>query len=525
MRKKKFAALLLALSMCLGMLSSCGNNANETSGGNADTKESTDTTAGDQTEASGELENIVFAFFTTKTAPEGIQMVEDEINKIIESKIGVHVTFETYAMSSYSQSLGLMMSGGEQVDIFGIIGTFSEMLAKNQLMNMDPYLNTYGAGAKEALGEDFLKATSKGGSVYALPTLNGKAAVMNIVLREDLIEECGLDLSGLKEAATMEEYWANMDILGDAFAKIKEAHPEMVCLAPTTGTVNSLFFNTQLPFTDTLNDGYGVLTEETGTQVINLYDTDNFRTGLMYAFEWYQKGYVLQDAATTQEAQNTYIGSGRAAAFFIVGEEGQAEQITAATGVPVVAIKLVKPYLATASVNGLGFGIASTSEYPEAAMKFLNEMYTNPDIVNLLDWGVEGVHYEVQEDGTVDFPEGVTADNTSYGLNMDWFFGNQFLSYIWGKGRDITIYERLNANNRSAEFSPANGFSYDSTGVRNEMTAVANVIAEYLPGLATGTLNPDQELKNFNDALESAGLPKIIEDKQRQLDQWLEDNQ
>ena len=53
-------------------------------------------------------------------------------------------------------------------------------------------------------------------------------------------------------------------------------------------------------------------------------------------------------------------------------------------------------------------------------MKFINELYTNADIINLLDWGVEGVHYEVQDDGTVDFPEGVTADNTSlwpeYGL-------------------------------------------------------------------------------------------------------------
>ena len=98
-------------------------------------------------------------------------------------------------------------------------------------------------------------------------------------------------------------------------------------------------------------------------------------------------------------------------------------------------------------------------------MKFINEFYTNADIINLLAWGVEGVHYEVQDEARVDFPEGVTADNTSYGLNMDWFFGNQILSYVWGKGRDTTIYERLDANNKSAEFSVANGFTYDSTTV------------------------------------------------------------
>ena len=37
-------------------------------------------------------------------------------------------------------------------------------------------------------------------------------------------------------------------------------------------------------------------------------------------------------------------------------------------------------------------------------MKYLNLMYTDPDIMNLLALGVEGVHYEMTDDGTIDFP-------------------------------------------------------------------------------------------------------------------------
>ena len=260
-----------------------------------------------------------------------------------------------------------------------------------------------------------------------------------------------------------------------------------------------------------------------GTKV--QFVADEFKKLCEYAYEWNQAGYVLEDATTTQETHLTYMQNNRTAGFFIKGEEGQAEQITTGTGVEVECIKILKPYIKTTDVNSIGFAISPTSEHPEAAMKFLNEMYTNPDVVNLLDWGIEGVHYEKQDDGTIDFPEGVDANTTTYGLNMDWFFGNQFLSYIWGKGRDTTIYSRLEENNKNSEFSPVMGFSFDSTAVSSEVAAITNVINQYLPGLSCGSLNPDTEMDAFLEALDDAGMQTVIEEKQKQLDAWKAENQ
>lgn len=532
MKTKKLLSMLLVLAMCLTMLAACGGGGAQSTTGGSKSGGDTQAAAGDakdtgSTQApSGDVETVVFAMMASKNAPEGIQMVEDAINEITESKIGVHVKLEPIGMANYTQQVGLMMSGGEQLDIVTMLGTYSQMLSKNQLKGLNDLLDQYGQGTKEALGADFLKSTTNKGEVYALPCVNGKAAVMNIVLRKDLVDELGLNLGDLKLAENIDEYFENMDVLTGWFEKIHAAHPEMVCLVPGAAG-NAMMFNTRLPFIDNLNDYYGVLTPESTSdgklEVVNLFESDAFKRGCEYAHDWYQKGYILQDASTTTEAANTFVQSGRTAGYFITGEEGQAEQITTATGVEMVAAKLVKPYLTTTDVNGISFGISSTSEHPEAAMKFLNEMYTNADIVNLLDWGIEGIHYEVQDDGTVDFPEGVTAENTTYGLNQDWMFGNQFLSKIWGKGRDTTIYERLEANNKSAEFSPANGFSYDSTAVRSELTALANVYSEYMPGLNTGTLSPD-EIDAFNDALRGAGLDTVIKEKQAQLDAWLVEN-
>ncbi len=295
-------------------------------------------------------------------------------------------------------------------------------------------------------------------------------------------------------------------------------------MVPASTNPNHLMFTEQMPFTDLLNDSNGVLMPGEEKNITNLYASDEYRRLLDYAYQWNQAGYILEDATTTQETTLTYMQNGRTASYFIKGEEGQAEQITTATGVDVDSIKLVQPYINTSDVNGIGFAISATSKHPEAAMKFLNEMYTNPDVVNLLAWGIEGTHYEVQDDGTIDFPEGLDAATTTYGLNMDWFFGNQFLTYIWGKGRDTTIYSRLEANNKNAQFSPVMGFSYDSTPVSTEIAALTNVKNQYLPGLACGSLNPETELPKFLQALEDAGLQKVIDEKQAQLDAWIAEN-
>lgn len=49
--------------------------------------------------------------------------------------------------------------------------------------------------------------------------------------------------------------------------------------------------------------------------------------------------------------------------------------------------------------------ISSTTDVPEAAMKFLNLTYTDADVINLLIYGIEGRDYVKNDDGTVSYPE------------------------------------------------------------------------------------------------------------------------
>ena len=53
--------------------------------------------------------------------------------------------------------------------------------------------------------------------------------------------------------------------------------------------------------------------------------------------------------------------------------------------------------------------------------------------MNLLNWGEEGIDYVVEdeENEIINYPDGITADNVGYSLNLGWELPNQFIAYKW----------------------------------------------------------------------------------------------
>ena len=155
-------------------------------------------------------------------------------------------------------------------------------------------------------------------------------------------------------------------------------------------------------------------------------------------------------------------------------------------------------------------------------MKFLNLMYTDPNVMNLLTYGIEGKHYQVidEENGIIDFAEGVTRENSDYAQFRGYFWGNQFLTYVWN-GYPSDLWEQIQTFNDSAPRSVAFGFQYDSSAVQEEVYECTQVVNFYKPILEAGVGNMDEVLDAFLTALDNAGIDRIIAEKQRQLDEFL----
>jgi putative aldouronate transport system substrate-binding protein len=470
-------------------------------------------------DSSGEkYTKIVYSYVSFNNIPEDLSEVEEAINVITREKIGVEVDLMPLSIANYSQQVSLAMQGGEQIDLFHSLGDFSQYVAKNQAYDVTNIIDGNAKETVESVGETMMKATTQNGKIYGIPANKGVALAPNLVYRQDIMDELGIDASTIK----------SLDDVTAVFEKVKEKYPDMTALAPVnpgdTGIVQTLYG------VDYLTDDYfypkGVLLGDS-TTVEDLYQTDMFKDAMNLVRDWYEKGYILKDAATTTSSSTELISAGTA--FSYMGSYGGtskdvANQISAQTGKKLGAIRVGEPYLGTSSVNAITWMVASTSKHPEEALKFLNLTYTDPDVVNLIIYGIEGRDYVKVDDTTVKWPEGKDANTVPYTAQLSCgIVGNQFIQYTL-EGTDKESLKVMEEENKTAATSKAFGFIFDSSPVKNEYTSVLNIINQYLPGLRCGSLDPQTELPKFVDKLQEAGMDKIIAEKQKQLDDWLSKN-
>ncbi|WP_259391529.1 DUF3502 domain-containing protein [Paenibacillus sp. 1011MAR3C5] len=127
-----------------------------------------------------------------------------------------------------------------------------------------------------------------------------------------------------------------------------------------------------------------------------------------------------------------------------------------------------------------------------------------------------------EADHIISYPAG--QDATTIGFNMlGWMFGNQFLSYVM-QNDDPDIWKKTAEFNSASKPSKALGFVFDASAVKTEVAAVSNVVTQYKLPLETGSVDPDKLLPEFISKLKSAGMDKIIAEKQKQLDEWAKNN-
>ena len=64
------------------------------------------------------------------------------------------------------------------------------------------------------------------------------------------------------------------------------------------------------------------------------------------------------------------------------------------------------------------------TEYPKETLAFLKLMYKDSTVMNLLTYGIEGIHYQVldEKNGVISFPEGVDIFNSGYAQFRGYFY-------------------------------------------------------------------------------------------------------
>lgn len=468
--------------------------------------------AQEEKQGRGGIEKIVYAYVSFNNIPEDLTDVEEYINTITRDKIGVEVELKPLSIASYTQQINLAMAGGEQVDIFHSLGDFAQSVSKSQAYDLTDMLMDNASEIIEQIGSDMLKTTTVDGRVYGIPADKGYAIAPTFMYRADILEEIGVDPSSIK----------NVYDLTSVFEKVKKAYPDMIPLSPVNqGDCGIMLTIDEVDYlTDDMFFPKGVLMGNS-REVVDFYQTEEFMKRAKLLRDWSKKGYISKDASTTNVLAAEALTSGLAFSFVASYPGTDAPmQIAAQTGQDINGIRLDEPYLATSNINLITWMISSTTKHPEAALRFLNLTYTDSDIINAIVYGLEGRDYVKTGDRTVTWPESLDAQSVPYTAQLSCgIVGSQFMQYVV-EGADIESLNVMRLENKSSGMSEAFGFIFDPSSVKNEYTAVINVINQYFPGLRCGSFDLEKEYPEFINKIHQAGLTEIIAEKQRQLDLW-----
>ena len=498
--KKRILAAMLTMSMVMCM-TACGNSEE---GGSKDSAKNS---------GNGDEPYTVTMVLNGSTQPDE-ERIEQKINEILEPELNADLDIVVLPWASANQQLQLMLSGDEKIDVFYTQATNAvQYMNAGQIVDMSELIDKYGTNIKQIYGEDIAKINQIDGFVYGVPNQIERGSIPAVFMRKDLVEKYNIDTAQIKEPKDLE----------NVFATVKAGEPDMTMLYSINDGDTPV---TRLFRGDNLSDNnyLGVLMDQTNsTKLENFFATDWFKDTTTMLYNWYQKGYISQDAGTNTENWRTVCKAGNLFSLFFSYHPGTPVEFESSTGYDFEIVPFYnEPIINSSSYNGVTFSIAQNSENPEKTMEVLDYIYGSSEIMNLLNWGEQDKDYVIEDadNGIINFPEGITSDNAGYNLNLGWELPNQFIAYKW-TGSDPQLWEKMEEFNGSAKNSKAVGFLFDSSNYSSEIAALSNIVKQYSGALYSGSGDPDELIPELLEALDDAGINEVIQAKQEQLDAFL----
>ena len=506
---KKTLAIAMSSVMATGLLAGCG--------GSATKSDQTGNSGGTEVSTNNDTYEIVMELITYGKTPADVEKVEAAINEITVPKINATVKFLPVTIADHATKVGLLAAGGEKVDIIisGITTSAATLHSNGVLADLTELLPQYAPDLMEKEGE-LLDVGKFDGGQYAIPANIYPGESLNLLYNKEMAEEYGI---------TIPEKLENYEEWDAFFAECKKKLPEDVypfTLGDGKGTSTVNFDSNFDTFGDTTYIASGALENaETGTEIVNWYTTDNYKKLIEKRHEWYEAGYVVPDSMTSGFTTHDTVSAGQCFAFQNPFQSNVNEvTLSKITGVDLGYIKLTDPLISGGSAILNSWGIPVTSEKPEKALELLNLIFSDVELANLMNYGIEGVHYQKVSDHIIDYPEGSNPAEIGWGGFLNWF-GDTSECYQFSPMTE-DFYTTIDQYGlKGARVSNALGYTFDTSAFKTELAGITSIIDTEKPSLECGLVDVDEALSTFISDLEANGINEIIAENQKQFTEWL----
>lgn len=488
---KKAAVLGMALMMGIGTLSGCGKSAGSNESGQ---------------------EIVELTWYQVGDSQKDVQMVMDKVNEYTMEKIGVKLNVISVGWGDYNQKMQVVINTGDKWDMCFTCSWANDYLQnvqKGAFLELDEILTAEGKEMFESIDSRFWEAARVGGKIYGVPSEKEIGSCPMWVFTKEYVDKYDIPYQDIHTLEDLEPW----------LALIQEKEPDVVPMYLTRDYSAPTYM-------DKIQDPIGIEYDDDTLTVKNVFETERMKETLNTMRKYYLAGYINKDAATAYDdkAVKRFVtkGDGQPYAELIWGKD---------LGYEVVASEIMETKVTNASARGAMTAVNKNSEHPEKAVELLNLINTDVYLRNLLNYGIEGVHYEF-----VDVPadEMEAAKDKPYVLDKKikqieetkkdysvpyWVQGGLFNTYVL-ENEPVDKWSTFKEFNDASEEAPSFGFDFNLDPVSTQVAGFRNVLDEFGKSLYTGSVDPEEYLPQLQKKLEATGVQEVIDEMQRQIDEW-----
>ena len=515
------AAMVLSLTACGGQEAAAGaQSAGASEQGSAVSAEETEY-QGDQ-----DLEYVELKLYAIADAPNNTDLAAqywEELNKQLKEDLNCTIDYTYAAGNDYKNNYALAIASGESYDLIQAAPgwlDYQTYAAKNAFLPLDDLLPEYAPYLWETIPEETWKAASVNGNIYAVPNLETGVTATAFVYREDLRKK--YDLPEIDSMEDIETY----------LQAIVDNEPGLLPVDDYQCQVygTSWIYNTPYIGIDEIHDElFNFVYDPRNGEVLSVIETPEYKEYMYKMKDWADRGFWSSSVLASTNWGVMQVLNGAAAASFneqlpaYNWHKTQVEEEHGSEGWELGFYMYFEgnpdSVLSGSTIANMT-AVTANAENPERALMFLDYAQQHEELWDFLTYGMEGINYELAEDGSID------TTNIEEGASFNYFpssiIGNDDFKKRQSNYCDDydEIMQKIDEKVVPDIFE---GFALDQSGFETEYTALYNVQTEYGYPLQAGLVNDvDAAYEEYLAAAKAAGLDMVREEVEKQVNAWLE---
>jgi putative aldouronate transport system substrate-binding protein len=473
-----------------------------------------------------ELPTLDYYFVAFQYKDEDMAQVEAAADAILAKNVGAKIKFHPMTFTDAPTKGTLLMNSGEPCDLvsFGGFVPIAPAIQTGGIIPLEDLLPKYAPTVWGNFSTRAWESTrQKDGHIYGALNFDiggiGGAAMW---VRKDLVDKYNFDW----QKATTPEAW---EPFFDQVLKGEQGVIPLISSDPFWGRVwwPNLYgydpIDTSIGAKGDFGGSIGVKLDNPTRKVVAVAFTPEYQKAVEMNRSWYLKGYYLKTPPADAEMINIRSELKFSAFYVPFGGFGSTKAMADNEwkSIPILTAFVQSPLVQSLYSSGSSYGVCKTSKHPVEAVKFIEEVNSNPDLINLLNYGIKDKHWvwADEKNKVITFPPGVDAKTVGWNPNTYWQFGDKRLMYLTTP-EDIGLADRVAQAKKTAIISVMAGFTLDPSPIQSDIANVVSASSQYCDPVDKGLVDVEPGLKACQDGLKAAGIDKVLAEIQKQIDAW-----